>query len=371
MPHAERLMVGLLAQAGVQVNGSDPWDPQIYDTRLWPRVLSQKNLGLGEAYMDGWWDCAELDEFFHRVLSADLDTKIRPGPALWPTFISAVISNRQTKRRSTRVAQQHYNLDNDLYRSFLDPHFQYSCAYFENGCSLEAAQERKLGLICDKLDLQQGDRLLDIGSGWGGLARYAASTRGAKVTGVNIATEQLAYARKWCEGLDVEFVGKDYRDMNGEFEKIVSVGMFEHVGRKNHRAFFQTCDRCLAEGGRVLLHTIGSNAPTAHCDPWIDKYIFPGGQLPTVADIGKGIEGLFVMEDWQNLAPHYAETLKHWNRNFQRAWENELCERYDERFKRMWEYYLQSARGTFLARDSQVWQVVLTRPGTPQPCCRF
>ncbi len=370
MSRSEQLLVGLFAKAGVHINGCDPWDPQVYDSRFWPRVLQSKNLGMGEAYMDGWWDCVALDEFFRRIITFGLKQQVRTRPALWPTIVAAKLFNRQNKHRSKRVAQQHYNLDNDLYQSFLDPYLQYSCGYFKNGCNLETAQERKLKLICDKLDIKPGDRLLDIGSGWGGLAHYVAKNRGAIVSGVNIAEEQITYARKACQGLDVEFIQRDYREINGQYDMIVSVGMFEHVGRKNYRAFFQVCDHCLAPGGRVLLHTIGSNESNSHCDPWIDKYIFPGGQLPTVTDIGQAIEGLFVMEDWHNLGPHYAETLKHWHNKFQAAWNQGLSKRYNKRFKRMWEYYLQSSRATFLARDSQVWQIVFTRPGTEQPCCR-
>ena len=372
MSNAERLLAGILAQAGLTINGPELCDPQVHDSRFFPQTLWRQNLGMGESYMEGWWDCHALDEFFRKLLIKGIGSQMPPSLNRL-TRLGTKLTNRQTLRRSRRVARTHYNLDNDLFTSFLDPHLQYSCAVFENGCTLEQAQENKLRMILDKLGLQPGDRLLDIGSGWGGLARYAASTRGARVTGVNIAEEQVAFARNLCAGLDVEFLQQDYRELRGEYDKIVSVGMFEHVGRKNHRRFFQTCDRCLTPDGRLLLHTIGSNVPTAQCDPWIDKYIFPGGQLPTVADIGRAAEGLFVMEDWHNLGPHYAETLAHWHANFQQAWHREdtgLAERYDERFKRMWEYYLQSCRGAFLARDIQVWQIVFTRPGSQQPCCR-
>lgn len=369
MGAARQVFEELMDHAGIHVDGSEPWDIQVHDQRLFGRVLREKNLGLGEAYMDGWWDCDRLDEFIRRVLSAGLEDQIRGSLRLMLSLAPALLLNRQTRRRSKTVAERHYNLDNDLFRSFLDPRVQYSCAYFHNGEALEQAQRDKLELVCHKLDLGPGDHLLDIGCGWGGLARYAAETRGCRVTAVNIAREQVVFAREYCKGLPVEILECDYRDIPGTYSRIVSVGMFEHVGFRNYRTFMRAARRALADDGIFLLHTIGSNTSAASCDPWIGTYIFPNGQLPSVAQIGKALEGIFVMEDWHNLGPHYTKTLRCWYANFERAWPG-LARRFDERFHRMWRYYLLSCAGAFEARDIQLWQIVLTPPGRAQPCCR-
>ncbi len=367
---SERLFRELMGRAGIAVNGPEPWDIHVSDPRFYGRVLAWKNLGLGEAYMDGWWDCPRLDEFFCRVLSAGLEDQVRGNLRLALSLVPALVLNRQTRRLSRRVARRHYDLDTALFAAFLDPNMQYSCAYFTDGEDLERAQLAKMELICAKLGLGPEDHLLDIGCGFGGLARYAASTRGCRVTGVNISREQLAFARKFCAGLPVELVERDYRELSGTYSRVVSVGMFEHVGARNHRAFLRAVRRVLEPGGVFLLHTIGSNRSAAACDPWINRYIFPGGQLPSPAQIGAAGEGLFVIEDWHNLGPHYARTLRCWHENFEAAWPR-LAERFDERFHRMWRYYLLSCAGAFAARDIQVWQLVMTPTGAAQPACRL
>ena len=205
--------------------------------------------------------------------------------------------------------------------------------------------------------------MLDIGCGWGGFAKYAAENYSCHVTAVNISGEQLRYASEFCKGLPVHFENCDYRAVAGRFDKIVSVGMFEHVGQKNYRTFMDVVHRCLKDGGIFLLHTIGSNTSRTGCDPWITKYIFPNGMLPSIVQITKAVEGLFVIEDWHNLGPHYDKTLMAWNDNFQQVWPK-LQEKYDTRFKRMWEYYLLSCAGAFRARSNQVWQIVMTKAGT-------
>ena len=358
----------ILSQAGVTINGTRPEDIRVKDDRFYGRVLSDGSLGLGESYMEGWWECGRLDELFYRILKARLDEKVKVKFAdLSSLFLSFV--NKQSKSRSRIVADRHYNLGNDLFHSFLDPYNQYSCAYFDGVDDLNSAQVKKLDLICRKMALKQGDRVLDIGCGWGGFARYAAEYYGCRVTAVNIAREQIDYAREFCRSLPVEIVECDYGDIRGTFNKVVSIGMFEHVGRKNYREFMSVVYRCLDDDGIFLLQTIGNNQSFERGDEWIDKYIFPNGQLPSVAWIGQAVEGLFVMEDWHNLGPHYDRTLMAWNENFQRAWPD-LRSRYDERFKRMWEYYLLSCAGAFRARRIQLWQIVFTKRGTPQPTCR-
>ncbi len=370
MLKAKPFIEGLLRKAGITVNGPEPWDIRVRNDAFYGRVLRQQSLGLGEAYMDGWWDCPRIDELICRLLGARLDEKLSGSLSLLPISLSTLFLNRQSRSRSPVVAERHYNLGNDLFRAFLDPLLQYSCAYFDRTDDLAEAQFKKLELICRKLGLAAGEKLLDIGCGWGGLAKYAAERYGSIVTAVNISTEQIRHARDWCKGLPVTILDCDYRDIRGCFDKAVSVGMFEHVGSRNYRRFMEVVHRCLRSDGIFLLHTIGGNHSRLGCDPWINRYIFPNGMLPSIAQISRAVEGLFVVEDWHNLGPHYDKTLMAWHANFQRAW-NSLKGAYDGRFKRMWEYYLLSCAGAFRARSIQVWQIVLTPSGTPQPACRI
>jgi len=369
MAEAKSLITGLLAEAGVTLNGSHPWDIHVHDDRLFPQVLTQRNLALGEAYTAGWWDCDRLDEFFARILRSGAAERVKGGLKLLLALLPAYLLNMQTRSRAQIVAHKHYDLGNDLFAAQLDPYMQYSCAYFNGAADLAQAQVNKLRLICAKLDLNRGERLLDIGCGWGGLARFAAQEYGCRVVGVNISKQQIAFAREFCAGLPVEIRECDYRTLNERFDKIVSVGMFEHVGSRNYREYMRVAARCLKPGGLFLLHTIGGNVSTHACDPWISKYIFPNGMLPSIAQIARASEGLFVMEDWHNLGPNYDPTLMAWLRNFRAAWPR-LKERYGEHFRRMWEYYLQSCAGAFRARDIQLWQVVFSTPGSRQPRCR-
>ncbi|MBU4121941.1 MAG: cyclopropane fatty acyl phospholipid synthase [Proteobacteria bacterium] len=360
----------LLSETGVRVNGPDPWDIQVRDERFYTRVLKEGSLGLGEAYMEGWWDCLRIDEFICRLLKGNLGEKIKGNLRSRFFYLSARIFNLQSPSRAGIIARKHYDLGNDLFFSFLDPDNQYSCAYFQGTDDLAEAQQKKLDLICRKIDLQRQDHLLDIGCGWGGLARYAADHYGCSVTAVNISEEQIRYARELCKNLPVKILREDYRQIQGSFDKIVSVGMFEHVGKKNYGTFMRVARRCLKEGGIFLLHTIGGNASRVNCDPWINRYIFPNGMLPSIAQIGRAAERLFVIEDIHNLGPHYEKTLMSWNDRFQKAW-TRLAGRYDKIFKRMWEYYLLAYAGAFRARHIQAWQIVMTKPGASQPVCRF
>ncbi|MBN1140360.1 MAG: cyclopropane fatty acyl phospholipid synthase [Deltaproteobacteria bacterium] len=352
-----------LGGADIAVNGDRPWDIQVRDERWYRRVWREKNLGLGESYMDGWWHCRHLDEMVFRLLRGGVDEKIPFGLRDLIAVAPSLVFNLQSCRRSRAVAERHYDLDNELFFSFLDPFFQYSCGFFEETEELDRAQEQKMELICRKLHLGPSDRVLDIGCGWGGLARYMAERRGCAVTGVNISREQLAFAERFCQGLPVTFELLDYRQLDGRFDKIVSVGMFEHVGYRNHRRFMKVVQRCLKPGGLFLLQTIGNNLSYTGCDPWITRYIFPNGVVPSIPQIAKSVEGLLVIEDLHALGPHYDKTLMAWNRNFQEAW-GRLRERYEERFKRMWEYYLLSCAGAFRARSLQTWQIVMSRFGS-------
>jgi len=370
MQQHEKLIEQWLADTGVRINGPDPWDIRVRDDRFYARVLKDGSLGLGEAYMAGWWDCPRIDEFICRLLKGNLEDKIRRNLRTLLFYLSARIFNRQSPARAGIVARRHYDLGNDLFFSFLDPCNQYSCGYFQGTDDLAEAQRKKLDLICRKIDLQPGDQVLDIGCGWGGLARYAAEHYGCTVTAVNISEEQIRFAREYCKNLPVTILHEDYRRIRGSFDKIVSVGMFEHVGKKNYQTFMKVGHRCLKEGGIFLLHTIGGNVSRVNCDPWVNRYIFPNGTLPSIAQISRAAEDLFVVEDIHNLGPHYNKTLLCWNDRFQGAW-SRLSEKYDGIFKRMWEYYFLSYAGAFCARHIQVWQIVMTKAGAVQPLCRF
>ena len=362
----------LVEHAGIHINGKEPWDITVHDDRFFGRVLGEKNLGLGESYMDGWWDCPRIDEMICRLLRAGIEDRVRGSLRYALPFVRAYLFNLQKVSRARIIAERHYDTGNDLFFSFLDPYNQYSCAFFEGTDDLNQAQRQKMGLIVGKLGLSEADTLLDIGCGWGGLARYAAETTGCAVTAVNISKEQISYAREFCKGVPVEVVECDYRSITGQFSKIVSVGMFEHVGRKNYRTFMEVAYRALKDDGVFLLHTIGSLKSKTGTDPWIEKYIFPNSMLPSIAQISGAAEGLFVLEDVPNLGPHYDKTLMAWHGNFQRNWP-QLAEKYGDRFKRMWEYYLLSCAGAFRARAIQIWQIVMTKhgTGTAQPKCRF
>jgi cyclopropane-fatty-acyl-phospholipid synthase len=369
MKLARTVVEGLLSKAGVAIDGPNPWDIQVKDGRFYGRVMRDGSLGLGEAYIEGWWDCPQVDELICRLLRSGVKDQSNKDLRHVMALVATRLFNLQSKARSKRVAERHYDLGNELFSAFLDPYNQYSCAYFEGTEDLNEAQGQKLELICKKIALRPGDRVLDIGCGWGGFGRYAAEHHDCSVTGVNISREQIQYAKAYCSDLQVSVLECDYRELGGTFDKVVSIGMFEHVGWKNYRTFMETVHRCLEDGGIFLLQTIGGNESQLGVDAWVAKYIFPVGVVPSIAQIGRAIEGLFVMEDWDNLGPHYDKTLLAWNRNFQRAWDS-LKGKYGERFKRMWEYYLLSSAGAFRARGLQLWQILLTKYHTSQPAWR-
>ncbi|HLA28809.1 MAG TPA: cyclopropane fatty acyl phospholipid synthase [Syntrophales bacterium] len=365
-----KIIEQLLSKTGVRVNGPNPWDIRVQDERLYSRLLKDGSRGLGESYMEGWWDCFRIDGFICRLLGEKLEEKIKGTLQTLLLYLSARLFNLQSPARAKIIARRHYDLGNDLFFSFLDPYKQYSCAYFEGTDDLVEAQRKKLELICRKINLQPQDHVLDIGCGWGGFARYSAETHGCTVTAVNISEEQVRHAREFCKDLPVTYLHEDYRQIRGSFDKIVSVGMFEHVRQKNYRTFMKIAHRCLKEGGIFLLHTIGGHVSLVSGDPWIDRYIFPNGTLPSIAQIAKAVENLFVIEDIHNLSPHYEKTLRAWNDRFQKAWPG-LAEKFDRMFKRMWEYYLLSCAGAFCARHIQVWQIIMTKEGVEQPVCRL
>lgn len=353
----------LLNHAGIHINGPEPWDIQVLDDRFYQRVLSNPSLGLGESYMEGWWECERIDEMMSLIFQSHLEHHVKRSPRDFATLLLNRLFNFQTRHRSMEVAEKHYNMGNTFYQKMLGPSMNYSCAYWKGVAELDQAEKNKMELICRKLMLRPGLRLLDIGCGWGSLAKYAATHFGVEVVGITISEPQKDFAVKICRDLPVTILNQDYRDLSiGKFDRVVSVGMFEHVGYKNYQKFMDVVNNHLSNDGIFLLHTIGANATSHYGDPWINKYIFPNGMLPSIAQIGSAIEPYFVMEDWHNFGADYDKTLMEWHRKFNEEW-NEIKEEYDEKFRRMWNYYLLSCAGGFRARKLQLWQVVLTKNG--------
>ena len=363
MADFKKTVTDLLESVDIQVNGSRPFDIQVHNELFYSRVLSGKSLGLGENYMDGWWDCESLDQFCYQMLRGRIDKQVKvKNPAFLAHVLKAYFLNAQSKKRAYIVGEEHYDTGNDLFSLMLDQRMNYSCGYWENADNLDQAQINKLDLVCRKLHLKPGMKVLEIGCGWGGFAKYAAENYGVSVHGVTVSKEQMDYAERSCIGLETKFEMKDYRELNTKYDAIVSIGMFEHVGYKNYRNYMEVAQRCLEGEGLFLLHTIGRNTPSRSTDPWTNKYIFPNGMIPSPAQISKSLQGLFVVEDWHNFGQYYDPTLMAWNENFQKNYES-LKDKYDQRFKRMWEYYLLMCAGTFRARRNQLWQLVLSKKG--------
>ncbi|EMF4700720.1 TPA: cyclopropane fatty acyl phospholipid synthase [Serratia marcescens] len=357
-----RIVEEMLAEAGVAINGPRAWDIRVHNPALFKRILQEGSLGFGESYMDGWWECERLDMLFTRILQAGVDERLPKSLSDIARIAYARLFNRQSRKRAWQVGKEHYDIGNDLFRAMLDPYMQYSCGYWKEAQTLEQAQQAKLRMICEKLQLKPGMTLLDIGCGWGGLAQFAAQNYGVTVHGVTISAEQQKLAQARCAGLDVEILLQDYRDLDRQFDRIVSVGMFEHVGPKNYDTYFSVAARNLKPDGLFLLHTIGSNQTDLNVDAWIDKYIFPNGCLPSVRHIAEASEGRFVMEDWHNFGADYDRTLMAWLENFKRAWPD-LMGGYSERFERMFTYYLNACAGAFRSRNIQLWQVLFSPAG--------
>jgi cyclopropane-fatty-acyl-phospholipid synthase len=364
-----RLAARLLARIDVQLDGDRPWDLKIRDSRALREAITRGSLGFGEAYVNGWWDCDDLEELTYRLVVSDLRGLAYKLPGVVLARALATHRNRQTRRLAREVAEHHYDFGNDLFSAFLGRYKVYSCGLFREGVDLDEAQHAKLDLICKKLDLRPGEHLLDVGGGWGEAARFAAEHYGARVTSINISEEQMSLARERCRGFDVEIVRRDYREVRGRYDKIMAIAMFTHVGPRNYRAFMETMHGALAPGGIFLMEGVWGNASQTIGDPWVDRHIFPNAVIPSGAQTFAAFERLFVAEDLHNFGPDYAKTLRAWNVNFQAAWP-QLRARYDERTRRTFEYYFLAMAALFRARAMQNWHLVLTRAPTPQPPCR-
>ncbi len=338
------------------------------------RILANPGLELGETYMDGGWDVADgsladLLTVLRKNFSDRVDRRSRFAE------IAARAQTWNAPKASASHVRHHYDLDEELFRAFLDRGMHYSCAYFRDpDMSLESAQLAKCNHIARKLLLEPGNRVLDIGSGWGSLAMHLAETADVSVVGLTLSAEQLRVARAEAarRGLSdrVEFRLEDYRKHRGDYDRIVSVGMFEHVGRRNFRRYFDQLVAQLRPGGSALLHTIGSTRPPASTNAWFRRHIFPGGFIPSLSNISAAIEraGLAI-GDLEILRPHYALTLKEWNRRFQ-SQRTHFAALKGERFCRMWEFYLVASQTSFEHGDLVVFQLQLGDRETPFPATR-
>jgi len=359
----KKIVRKILEPSGVQINGKKPWDIRIHNPNFYKRVLSGGSLALGESYMDGWWDCEALDQLFKRILEDRLDERVKTKTKLFLlVMLNTTIINFQSRSRAYVIGKRHYDIGSNLFHVMLDRGLNYSCGYWKKAKTLDEAQENKLDLICRKIGLKSGMKVLDIGCGWGGFAKYASEKYGATIHGITVSREQVNFANKFCQGLDVKIELKDYRKLKEKFDRIVSIGMFEHVGCRNYRTYMKVVHRCLKADGLFLLHTISGNTSVKVTDPWISKYIFPNSMLPSAKQIASAAEGLFVLEDWHSFGQYYDKTLMAWHNNFTKNW-TQLKDEYDERFYRMWTYYLLSCAGSFRSRRNQLWQIVFSKRG--------
>jgi len=363
---ARRTLEEILSPVGVAINGDAPWDVRVHDARFFERVLAEGTLGLGESYVDGWWDCDRLDELVCRAIRCNLDHHILD----WRNKLFLVLMrtrNLQTLTRAKHVAESHYDLGNHFFSQMLGPTMNYSCAYWRNAVDLDGAQEAKMDLVARKLQLRPGDRLLDIGCGWGSMARFAAERFGCEAVGITISRRQYEWAEERLRSTPARVLLLDYRSPElqrlGPFDKIVSIGMFEHVGRRNYRGFFSVVQSLLKSDGLFLLHTILNDHTPA--EPWVNRYIFPNGMLPSHIDLDRALRKLFVVEDLHNFGADYDRTLMAWHANYSR-YETQPDFPYSVRFQRIWRYYLLTYAGSFRARTrNHLCQIVLAKSGVP------
>ena len=361
--------------AGIGFDGDQPWDIEVRDGRLFADLMRRGSLALGEGYVNGLWDCKRLDQLFTRLLTPNTAIDVMQGFDPWAQLRSVVFSlgerllNWQTHLRAHQVARRHYDIDPRVYAAMLDSRRIYSCAYWQHASSLEEAQEHKLKLICEKLQLEPGQRLLDLGCGWGGFSRYAAENYGVEVLGITVSAHQQRYAQGLALDLPVRTVLADYRTallrQEKPFDRIVSIGMMEHVGRLNDSTFFQIVKDLLTDDGLMLLQSIGTRQTTAKIDPWINTYIFPNGRLPSALQLCRGFECSLILQDCENFGRDYYTTLMAWWTNFDAGWPR-LSQDSAPSFYRLWSYYLLSCAGLFRSGQGQLWQLVLSKPSRQQ-----
>ncbi len=359
----QKFVTDLLLSADIRIDGSRHGDIQVHNEKFYRRVAAGGSLALGEAYMDGWWDCDDLGEFTRKIVKGRLKVPLDLHAA--KIYLMSVIGNLQTPQGSKRVADVHYELPSKMYALFLGPSNQYTSFYYAHTDNDVQAEEARLELICRKLKLNKNDRVLDIGCGWGGFAKYAAQKYGCHVTGVSIAREQIKFARQYAKGLSVQFKIQDYRQLKGSYDKIFSGGMLEHVGYKNYPTYMKKIAELLTDDGIAVIDCIGGNVPGKGPNPWVGKYIFPNSMVPSPSQISSAFEKHLVLEDWHNFRHDYSRTARYWKNEFIKNWGKiQALDQtlFNERFYRMWLYYLSLFEGAFEASHIQQWQLVFVKP---------
>ena len=367
----------LLKNADIELDGNRAWDIKVNDPKMFNRIVEHGSLGLGESYIEKQWECDDLAEMISRLIQTDIESqvnlaaKIKMGASLGKQKFKRLV-NSQTIIRAKADVSAHYDLGNHLYESMLDPRMTYTCGYWKQAQSLSEAQEHKLDLLCRKLGLSEGMRVLDIGCGWGSFMNFAAEKYGVICDGLTLSKEQATFGQNRADisGLPVNFILQDYREYrpNLKYDAVVSVGMIEHVGPRNYREYFDCVERFMKDEAIFVLHGIGSRISMTECDPWINKYIFPNGVIPSLGQLSTAMEPKFNIEDVHNFGPDYDKTLSAWYDNFLSAWPG-LQDKYGDKFFRIWRYYLLSCAGAFRARDLNLWQIAMTKVGRPLPNC--
>lgn len=378
---AKETCIALLRGAGIEVNGPNPWDMQVHNDALYGRILSDPELQLGETYMDQLWSCERIDIMIDKILRSRIQQTLSLSFKERMLILGEILFNPQIGASAAKNVAVHYDIGNELYTRMLDPYMQYTCGYWRNGAKdLSEAQEHKLELICRKLGLRPGMKMLDLGCGWGGLMRYAAEKYQVESVGYTLSKEQVSWIQETCAGLPIRVIEDNYLNAHnrlqetGQFDVIAVIGAIEHCGAKNYRAFMETCSKCLKTDGIFMVHTIISSRTTNRPSPFLYKYIFPGSKVPSPAEVCNSAEDFFVLEDVHNFGEDYDYTLMAWNDRFQASWPELSAmapDKYNERFKRMWEYYLAICAGSFRARGNQLMQFMFTKDGRKQPNCRF
>lgn len=345
----EKLIRHLLEKAEVEVNGHNPGDIQVHNPNFYRRVALRGSVGLGESYMEGWWDSERVDLFVERLLSANIKTM--PSTTAIKHFLNF------QRWRPFHIGKAHYDHGNEFYEKMLDSEMSYTAGHWDKAENLDQAQENKLELICQKLGLEDGMKILDIGCGFGAFARHATRNYGAQVTGITVSVEQAKLAREKSKDLPIDIQVVDYMDAKGEYDAIVSIEMIEAVGLRNFRKYFEKAHSMLNPCGNFLLQAITTNQSTWSSDAWLDKYIFPDGKLGSISQIVKATEGNFVVEEVDTFSPHhYPRTLQAWNTNL---FGDDIPSSSDNR---MWHYYLMICDATFTTEKNQVSQINLRRP---------
>ena len=365
-PKSQDWLAQLLASADIHLNGSRPWDIQIKYPQTLQRLLSLGGFALGESYMDGWWECQAIDLMVERAMRAGLQEKLATPRAWWESF-KVRMRPRDGVGQSRIVGRMHYAVGNQVFQAMLDPYMAHSCAYWVEGAqTLEEAQIAKLEMVCRKLQLRPGMRVLDMGCGWGSFMRYAAEHYGVTVLGLSNVPHQIELGKTLARHLPVQFELSDYAQFNtdgkSKFDRIVSIGTFEQLGQAHVAAFFETAKGCLKDDGWMLLQTQGKSNRQRLLDAWNDKYIYPQGYLPRLDEVTQASEAHFVVEDVHNIGADHDRTLLHWHQRFEMAWP-QLRLSHDERFYRMWRFHLLSSAASFRTRHHQMWQLVLSPKG--------